>query len=383
MKVLFLCHEYPPAGGGTGWAAHQIGRHLASGGHSVTLVTARHALRPSPPPGLPYRLVEIGSPQRSLSGGSPKAWWDYMVSGTRAALALAGAGRPDVAFAFLTLPAGAPAAVLRARRGVPFIVLLQGGDVPGFFPPEYRWYHWATGWAIRAIWRRAAGLVAPHADLRRLALQAGAGDVVVIPGGVDLELFRPAPGGPPAGPVTVLSAGRFAAQKNNSGLLRAAAEVARKVARPFRLELVGDGPERDALRTLAATLGLADRVSFLPWQPREALVARYRAAHVFALASLEEPFGLAVLEAMACGLPIVATRTSGPEQLVRDGENGVLVPPGDESALAGALAALIEDDGLRARMGARSLERVGRYGWAEIAAAFADELERAAAKNAA
>ena len=340
-------------------------------GHGVTLLTARHALRPAPPRDLPYRLVEIGGRQRSASGGTARAWLEFTLAGSRAALAVADATHPVVVLAFLTLPAGAAAAVLRARRGVPFVVSLRGGDVPGFFPPEYRCYHLLAAWAIRAIWRRAAGLVANSAGLRDLALRAGARDVTVIPNGVDLDLFRPAPGGPPPGLLTVLSVGRFAPQKNIAGLLRAAAEAARKVGRPFRLELVGDGPERESLRILAQALGLADRVTFLPWQSREALVARYQGAHLFALPSFQEGMPNVALEAMACGLPILGTRIGGTEELVTDGENGLLVPSGDEAALAAALAALLDDDALRARMGSRSPERAARYRWAAVAAAYA------------
>lgn len=377
MRMLFLCHEYPPAGGGAGWAAHQIAHHLAAGGHAVTLLTAHHALRPTPPCHLVYHLVEVGRRQRSASGGSAAAWLDFMVAGSRAAVALADAQRPDVALAFLTLPAGAAAAILRVRRGVPFVVSLRGGDVPGFFPREYRRYHLLTAWAIRAIWRRAAALAANSAGLRDLALRAGAADVAAIPNGVDLDLFGPPPGARPPEPIIVLSVGRFAPQKNNAGLLRAAAEVARKVSRPFRLELVGDGPEGETLRSLVAALGLTERVAFLPWQPRERLVERYRHAHILVLASYEEGMPNVVLEAMACGLPILGTRIGGTEELVTDGDNGLLVPPGDGSALAGALAALVEDDGLRARLGARSRERARSCGWDAVARAYLALLERA------
>ncbi|HEY7677095.1 MAG TPA: glycosyltransferase, partial [Candidatus Methylomirabilis sp.] len=174
MRVAIICHEFPPAGGGAGWAAHQVGRHLSAKGHPVSLITSRHTLRPEPPRDLPYRLIEVGAGQRSASGGTVRVWLEFMLAGSRAALASADVERPDVALAFLTLPAGAVAAVLRARRGVPFMVSLQGGDVPGFFPPQYRRYHLATAWAIRAIWRRAAGLVAPSTGQRDLALRAGA-----------------------------------------------------------------------------------------------------------------------------------------------------------------------------------------------------------------
>jgi glycosyltransferase involved in cell wall biosynthesis len=301
-----------------------------------------------------------------------------MVAGSRAALALTTADRPDVALAFLALPAGAVAAALQARRGIPFVVSLQGGDVPGFFPQEYGRYHLATAWAIRAIWRRAAALVAPSAGQRDLALRAGAQGVTVIPNGVDLSLFRPAPGGPPPGPLTVLSVGRFAPQKNNAGLLRAAFQVARQSGRSFRLELVGDGPERETLRNLAASLRLGDRVVFVPWLPRETLVTHYQGAHLFALASFEEGMPNVVLEAMACGLPILGTQIAGTEELVTDGENGLLVPPGDEAALATALATLLEQDGLRAQMGARSRERAVAYGWDRVAQAFLGSLKVAA-----
>ncbi len=378
MKILLLCHEYPPAGGGAGWVAHRVGTHLALAGHSVCFLTARHVLRPFPPPGLPYRLIEVGYPRKAAFGGSVRDWLDFMVTGTRAAVAFSAADLQDGAIAFLTLPAGIPAVVLRARQGVPFLISLHGGDVPGFFPPEYRRYHLGTAGIIRAIWRRAAGLISPSSGLRQLALQAGAGNVTVIPHGADLEFFRPPTVGPAPGPVTILSVGRFARQKNNAGLLRAAALAAQRVDQMFRLEFVGDGPERHSLRSLAARVGLADRVTFLPWQTRENLLARYHGAHIFALFSHEEPFGIVVLEAMGCGLPIVATRTSGPEELVLHGQNGFLVPPGDEQALAGALVTLLTDDALRTRMGACSRGRAAQFQWSAIAAQFADLLTQAA-----
>ena len=103
-----------------------------------------------------------------------------------------------------------------------------------------------------------------------------------------------------------------------------------------RLIIFGDGPESGALRTLCAELGLYSRVSFRGHCPREELAEAYAAADCFVLASRSETFGVAYIEAMAAGLPVIATRCGGPEDFVTE-ENGILIPVDDESALIDAM----------------------------------------------
>ncbi len=158
------------------------------------------------------------------------------------------------------------------------------------------------------------------------------------------------------GDVAVVTVARLAAEKGIDVLLRAAA-----VAR-LPVIVVGDGPERTHLEQLARELGV--RATFTGDRPIESVVEAYVAADVFALLSTHEPWGVVVNEAAACGLPLVLSdRVGAARDLLRVGENGVLVPAGDAEAAADAFASLASDSGIRETMGARSRELVQGFGY--------------------
>jgi glycosyltransferase involved in cell wall biosynthesis len=147
---------------------------------------------------------------------------------------------------------------------------------------------------------------------------------------------------------TIVCTANFRAQKGHPVLIEAFAAVARRMP-DARLVLLGDGPELPAARRLIGELGLTERVE-LPG-PQADVWPWLAKAHVFALASHYEPLGIAVLEAMAAGLPVVASGVDGIVELVRPGVTGELVPPGDPAPLARALTAVLEDPGAALRMG--------------------------------
>ena len=147
-------------------------------------------------------------------------------------------------------------------------------------------------------------------------------------------------------PVRICAVARFEAPKDHATLLRALAAVRWP---EWELDLVGDGPLEAKMRGLAEELGIAGRVRFAGYQPDPA--ARLAAAQVFVLASRSEGFPRSVLEALRAGLPVVASDVGGVREAVEAGRNGLLVPPGRREALAAALESLLEDAGLRVRMG--------------------------------
>jgi glycosyltransferase involved in cell wall biosynthesis len=152
----------------------------------------------------------------------------------------------------------------------------------------------------------------------------------------------------------VLACGRLVPQKNYPLLLNAMKRVLEH--RPARLFVLGKGPQLASLQALAGKLGIASSVHFAGFQSNPfKFMAR---AKVFALSSLWEGFGNVLVEAMACGIPVVATRCpSGPEEIVTDGVNGLLVPSGDPDALAAAILRLLEDEAVRRRLSEAALKR--------------------------
>lgn len=192
-----------------------------------------------------------------------------------------------------------------------------------------------------------SGAVARHAGCR--------GARVVYPG-VPLSdraagMTRPARGRAAS---VIGAAGRLVRLKGHADLLRAAA-LLRAGWPALRVEIAGEGPERPALQDEARRLGLEDRVTFLGWQTDiSPALARW---DVLVQPSLDEGFGLAALEAMAAGLPVVATRVGGLPEVVDEGSTGLLVPPADPASLAAALERLLRHPDLGSAMGAAGRER--------------------------
>ena len=186
-------------------------------------------------------------------------------------------------------------------------------------------------------YRNVDRFVATTADQKDHLLRAGiaAERIEVIPNFSPISAA--AATAPPGGDLAVV--GRLVSKKGIDVLLRALALLVREGA-DVRLRVAGDGPERGRLWALAGSLGIENRVRFAGWQAD--VPAFLSGASLFVLPSLDEPFGIAVLEAMACGLPIIATATQGPREILA-GDDAWVVPPGDASALAAAIGAALRD----------------------------------------
>ncbi len=220
-------------------------------------------------------------------------------------------------------------------------------------------------------------------DLRGLVSTKG--HIEVIPGGTDVRRFggwTQARGrdrlGIDAETLLVLYIGRFDPRKGIETLVRAAARLHQQpeFAKHLQLWIGGgstpgqpDGNERDRLEDLAAALGLGDRARFLGRIDDADLPACYAAADVCAIPSYYEPFGLVAIEAMAAGTPVVASTVGGLQHTVVPEETGLLVPPKDDAALAGAIARVLAAPAWGARLGANGRARVAaKFAWEGVAA---------------
>jgi glycosyltransferase involved in cell wall biosynthesis len=273
-------------------------------------------------------------------------------------------------------------------HGIPFLLLVSSHDAA----PRPGWRRAVKGAVVPRVVRAAAGglvlgtlsrdsLVARGAAPEHTRVFANTIDVPTWIAraaelGAEREQLRTAVGAG-ADDVVVLSVARLAPEKNLDVLVRAVAE-----AGDPRLTLVvaGHGPEGPALERLAGELGVRLRlVGNLPW---ERVAELYVAADVFALLSSNEPWGVVVNEAAACGLPLVLSDQVGAAyDLLRDGENGTLVPVGDVSVPAAALRRLAEDADLRHTQGARSREIVGEWGYEPSVESFVEAVRDAVASR--
>jgi glycosyltransferase involved in cell wall biosynthesis len=142
----------------------------------------------------------------------------------------------------------------------------------------------------------------------------------------------------------------------------------------IQLRIVGDGPEHEALIALAGQLHVAHKITFTGSISDEAVKHEYARCDVFCLPSVQEGFGIVFLEAMAAGKPVVSTTAAAIGEVVRHGETGVLVPPGDVHSLAGALLFLLGNKEIRTHYGMNGQRRVQQYDWQHVVELFLHEV---------
>jgi glycosyltransferase involved in cell wall biosynthesis len=352
MRVCIVPHTYPPSEGGVAVASHRYAKGLVEAGHSV-LVVALDARVPPAQSELGSHdgvaCLRVGAQRRADDTGA--AWFDAIVAAHR--------DQPFDVVVGRYLSQAAFVAVLAARfLQLPSLVSARGNDVDrgAFDPAGFSQLLWTL--------ERATTTTAVSQELaqklRGLVLGA---EPQVVPNGVDAELFCPGERSAElasrwgAGPV-VLFTGEARQKKGLPVLLEAFARCT-SVVPEATLVLVG-GVRREARPMLEffSQKYPAARLQEVSALPQAELVQYYRGASLFVMPSLHDGLPNALLEAMACGCPVVASRVGGIPDVVRDGVDGLLVPPGDVAALQQALLRVLVAPELATQLGQRARERV-------------------------
>jgi glycosyltransferase involved in cell wall biosynthesis len=358
VKVLIVSGIWPPDVGGPASHAPEVVDWLRGRGHDVAVVTT------GPPRGPGVHAV-------------PRTALRY----PRIVAAIARrAARSDVAYA-VSMVQRTAAACTAART--PFVAKLSS-DVAydrarrrGLFSGSLEEFQSARAPAVTAsktvraaALRRAAHVVTPSAFLRDLALRWG------VPSERLTVLPNPVPALRASDPVEEAATFVFAGRLTAAKALGTALEALARVEGPS-LAVVGDGEERESLERKARELGLNGRVEFLGAQPRERVLALLGSAQAVVLTSAWENFPNVVVEALASGTPVIATAVGGVGEIVSDGENGLLVPPGDPEAFAAAIRRFLAEPELRERLRARAASSVERFRPDRVFARLEEILGRA------
>lgn len=263
----------------------------------------------------------------------------------------------------------------------PLVLSVWGSDVYDFprSSPLHRW------WLARTLCRAdaiASTSVAMARQVETLLAGRAHGPIVVTPFGVDTEAFAPAAGAAPErGGLVVGTVKTLAPKYGIDTLLRAFRLLVDRGVEVERLVIAGDGPDRASLEALARTLGIDARVRFVGPVPHAEVPSVLRGLDIFVAASRldSESFGVAVVEASACGLPVVVSRVGGLPEVVDDGVTGFVVEKESSERLADAIGRLAADPALRRRMGAAGRARVlERYRFADNVATMIEACRRVA-----
>jgi glycosyltransferase involved in cell wall biosynthesis len=378
MQILLINSEYPPIGGGAGNASANIARELGVLGIHVSVVTAHFGDQPRQEIRGNVTVYRISALRRKQDRSGALEQAAFILCASFWALSWARQNHPIATLAFFGIPSGSVAWILKLVYKIPYIVSLRGGDVPGFRPYDFKTFHKLIAPLLHVVWKNASAIIANSNGLRNLALAFDARfEIPVIPNGVDLEKYS-VPERDWSSP-RLLSVGRIVHQKGLDLGLQALSQL-RDLE--WTWSIAGDGPQLEDLRSLAAELGIQDRVHFLGWLAREELTSCYQRANIFLFPSRHEGMPNAVLEAMSTGLPVVATRIAGSEELVIEGKTGLLVQTENVDELRESLRRILVDPGQRKKMGLASRQNVERnYSWHNVAKRYKECLDVIASRE--
>jgi len=375
MRILFCSRRYFPAVSGMSVYAANLLHELVAAGHDVTMVSQYRADEAGtriygggPPPPVPGVRV-IG---RRSCGEEAGGDFERDIDDMREVIRAEHARQPfDLLHAQYGYPNGWSVLLAARELGLPCVVSIQGGDG-----------HWVG--SCCEMHRLAMVRVIEQANAVLIGCESFAGEVVdrlgvarsrftIVPGAVDVGRFKPEPGreaadglGRAADPVRLLYHGRVDRRKGALDFIEALARLRDEAVR-FAATISGIGPDLDASRALVAERGLSQAVRFTGAAEYDRAPAAYHEQDVFVSPTYMEGFSNTVLEAMASGLPIVSCHAVGVMDCLRDGENGLLVQPGDVPALAAALRRMIGDPALRRRLAQAALaECRATYGWEPV-----------------
>ena len=365
MKVLVLCYEYPPVGGGGGRMAHNVGSALVRRGHSVRVQTIRM-------PDLPAREVRDGVEIFRTPGFRRRAdsctipeMFGFVASSFIPSLRHIREWKPDIVHAHFAVPTGALALACKILTGKKYVLTAHLGDLPGGNPDQTGGLFKILNPFIRPIWKNAAGISASSSFASGLARAAYGVRPRIILNGISMEGKR-VTANRPSSPLQLAAVGRFNPQKNFPWMIRALAGC----GFPWRLSLIGDGSQRAEIESAVRDAGIGDRVSLMGWVPELTMRETLATSDVLLMPSTSEGNPVAAIEALKHGVAILGSDIGGLSDLIENGTNGFAVPIATPELFQEKLGWLAAHPDSLHKMKAASLELATRFDLDKIAADF-------------
>ncbi len=375
MKILKIIYEfYPNQPGGAEISALEIARRLVQQGHQVTVLTARkNGLKSHEThEGIVIHRVWM-APSMLLSQIC------FLMLAVIRAWVLHRNHSFDIMHCYLILPAGMIGSFVAPITGIPFVLTIQGADVSKY--ERIRFLHQLVKRALK----KANIITVLSTFLQRQAEEQGvpAEKIRVIPNGIDVRQFR-TDGKTNINtrneitPVQFIAVCTLRRVKRVDILIQSFHRATHASMRSMKLVIVGDGPEREHLMALCEALEIEANVEFTGALPYSQVAARMKTADVFVLSSEFEGMANVVVEAIACGLPVITTDCGGPADFITHCVNGLVVPVSDIPAMADAIRCMAEDDALRQTLTAYSQTQFQHdtYDWSNIANRYVTVYEQ-------
>ena len=371
MKILMLNNEFPPLGGGTGTVNQAILNQLSNSADlEIDLITSSPKnIYESEAFSKRIDIFKLPVDRFDIHHASNKELILYAVRSFFFGLRKHRERKFDMCLAWSAVPAGASALALNKISGLPYILRVSGPDIPGFEQRYKNLYPFLKP-LIQAIWKNAETVISKCSAEAEMIYEIDPNiEVTIIPNGVDTDRYIPGEPIPDDGPLKLLCVARLIKRKGQHHLIKAVKQISDQGV-DITLDLVGSGDAEGEYRELVESLQVQDQIKFRGYISREEIPNFYAQAHVFVLPSYNEGMSVATLEAMACGLPVIVSRTPGTEELVREGENGFTFEWGDIELLTQLLLKLDSDRALARQMALESRMQAKKFSWDSSAKKF-------------
>lgn len=370
MRILFFNYEFPPLGGGAGNASRYILEEYSKNPEiKVDFVTSsvdekKHVLKMGDNIMI-YRLP-IGKNPQNIHYQSKKELIKYYQEALKFTGELLKENKYDLTHSFFSVPCGYVSYKIWKKHKIPYIISLRGADVPGYSERFTTLYKFITP-TIKKIWKNAFFVVANSRGLKELALKSNPEkEIGIIHNGINTVDFFPDASKKNPEHFTIVCVSRITPRKGIRFLIQAFKIFEARYAQA-RLFIVGDGDEKVSLEQLVMGLGLEDKVVFTGAIPHEKVLEYLQKSNVYVLPSMNEGMSNTMLEALASGLPLIATETGGTRELISEGTNGFIVKMKDPDDISEKLEKLILDKNLENSMGIESRKMAENMSWENIA----------------
>jgi len=356
MKIAIIINLFPPKWlAGTEIATYNLAEHLAKRGHEIHAITSHDEGLPNFDKENGFYIHRIAWPKIRIIGVF--LFWLQIFLKIRTI-------KPDIV-QVQAISIGIPAFLAKKILKIPYIVWGRGSDV--YLPGRFMRI------TSKPILYDADAVLALTEDMRQKMKGIVDREIFVVPNGINLEQFTggSSPIAKENGVKNILFVGRLHPVKGVQYLIRAMVNVLEEIP-DARLILVGDGEERGNLEALSVQLGVQKSVQFVGVVPHEKVHTYMQHADAFVLPSLSEGFPGVILEAMACGLPVIATRVGGIPDIIIPDYNGYLIEVKDTENLANKIILLLQDEVLQKKLSGNNRNLVKKYTWETVIA----ELEK-------
>ncbi|MCD4729548.1 MAG: glycosyltransferase family 4 protein, partial [Bacteroidales bacterium] len=369
-NILLINYEFPPLGAGASTATYHIGKELVAMGHDISVLTSGY----KGITGFHFKegmhVYRCPALRKKKSESNIIEMMSFVISAFILLPWIIIKRKTKGVIVFFSFPCGPLGLWANILFGIPYIISLRGGDVPGNEKRLDR-IHNILKPLRKIIYKKSKAVVANSHGLKKLAQKADSFPMSVIPNGIDSYFFKPLETDNEQKKIHFIFTGRLSEQKNLFYMFEQFASLKKISKKNLMIHMAGDGPLKGKLEIFAKDLGISDNIVWYGWVNKNRILKLYQKADCFVNPSFCEGMPNSVLEAMACGLPVLASNVPGNNDIVFDGENGFLFNLDDHRKIKDSLNMIIENPNICSKLGKNARKRIkDEFSWNKAADAY-------------